>query len=170
MISEDDVFRALKVFIASTVPDGMRVLRTPINRAPMPTGGFVAMTPGRFKPLATNSSTTDATTRVVRQPQQFECQIDCYGATSCDVANKIVVLFRDQFAADSFAASGIELAPLYADDAQQMPIVNGEDQYEERWTCRLVMQINQMVSTGQQSANMVTVDLIDVDSTYPPTT
>lgn len=176
MITEDQIFNALRAFILPLAA-GQRVLRTPINRAAMPvidgktpaTSGFVALTPGARKPLSTNSSTQDdANTRNVRRPSQFDVQVDCYGPQSGDLAEQIAILFRDPYGADALAASGFEIAPLYADDAQQMPLVDGESQYVERWTFKLAMQVNQVVPTGQQSANMATVDLVNVDSTYPP--
>lgn len=168
MITEDQAFAVLRAFIMGLAGQ-QEVLRTPINRAAMPVGSFVAMTPGRFKPLSTNSSAVTSTTRTVRRPSLFECQIDCYGPSSSDLANTLSILFRDPYAAEQFAATGLEIAPLYADEAQQMPIVNGEDQYEERWTFKVAMQINHVVSTGQQSANIAVVNIINVDSTYPPT-
>jgi hypothetical protein len=166
--NEDQVFTTLRAFIV-TLAGTQRVLRTPVNRADMPKDAFVAMTPGVFELLATNSSTTNATTRTVYSHKRFDCQIDCYGPSSSDLANTITTLFRDPYGADALAVSGFDIAPLYADTAQQMPIVDSENQYQERWTFKLVLQVNHVVSTDQQSANIATVDIVNVDSTYPPT-
>jgi hypothetical protein len=39
--------------------------------------------------------------------------------------------------------------PLYADEPQQLNIVNGEMQYEQRFLCKLYLQANQIASLPQ---------------------
>lgn len=167
-ITRTMIITALRTFLSELAP-GQRVIRTPVNRAAMPIGAFVAMTPGKTFPLATPTTTVDLLGgRTIKRSSQFDCQIDCYGPDSGDLAELISMLFREQYAVEKFAATGLELAPLYASDARQMPIVTGEEQYVERWTFDLSLQFNPMVSTVQQSANMLDVGIISVDAAYPP--
>lgn len=161
-ITRDVLLKVLRSYILSIAPD-QRVLRTPINRASPPVGPFISMTPGAVKALATNTHDMLRTKR----SSQFDCQIDCYGLGSGDIATQLSMLFRDNYAAQHFAQFGLEIYPLYAGDEKQLPIVNGEEQYEERWTFDVAMQFNPVVSTVQQSANILAVELINIDANFP---
>jgi hypothetical protein len=57
---------------------------------------------------------------------------------------------------------------LYAGDPRQVPFINGEAQWEERWTLDVALQANQTVQVSQQFADEVDAGLINVDATYPP--
>ncbi len=83
-------------------------------------------------------------------------QVDIHGAASADNATRLATLFRDQFAVDQFAATGIDLSPLYADDPRQIAFDNAEDQTEFRWSVDLHMQANIAITTGQQFADTLT--------------
>ena len=167
-ITRKMIFDTLRAFLIELATP-QRVIRTPVNRAAMPKDAYVAMTPGATFPLATPTVTVDGSgNRSVKRSSQFNCQIDCYGPDSGDLAELITMLFREQYAVEKFAASGLEIAPLYASDARQMPLVTGEEQYLERWTFELSLQFNPIVSTVQQSANMLSVGIISVDEAYPP--
>ena len=95
-------------------------------------------------------------------------QIDCYGEGARDLADTINILFRDQYAIDQLAQSGLDIAPLYAGDVMQMPFVDDADQYEERYSLEIFLQINSVVITPQQSCNMLGINILSVDATYPP--
>ena len=165
-ILETDVFTVLRAYILTlvTVP----VIRTPVNRAAMPLGDFIALSPAGMKRLGTN---TDAyptiTTETILQPTEITVRVDCYGASACDSAQLIAATFRDEFAVDAFIASGFDIAPLYTTDALQMPVVTGEDQYLERWTFEAVMQFNPVITVTSGSTGTPSVpNLIDVLTTY----
>lgn len=101
------------------------------------------------------------------QPVSMTIQLDVHGPNSADNAQIISTLLRDDYAVRSFAASGVDVAPLYADDPKQIPFINGEQQYETRWVINAVLQANQTVSPPQQFAGEVVVETIDVEATYP---
>ena len=42
-------------------------------------------------------------------------------------------MFRSSYAVDFFAALGGAITPLFASDPRQMPFVNAEQQYEDRY-------------------------------------
>ena len=138
---------------------GQRVIRTPVNRAAMPVGAFIAITPGATIPLATTVSVNDAGVRTVTRSSQFNCQIDCYGPDAGDTAELLTILFREQYGIERFASYGIDVTPLYCGDIQQMPIVTGEEQYLERWMFEMSVQFNPSVPIAAQSANMLAVTL-----------
>ena len=165
-ILQSDVFTALRAVIITIV--SCPVIRTQVNRVPPPVGAYVAMTQTGGAPLSTNTDTWTATEKTVLRPEQFTIQIDCYGAGSGDDARAIAALMRDAYACDLMAASNPNIQPMYAGDARQMPLVDGESQYEERWTFDVVLQINPTITMPQQSANALQVGLLNVDRTYPP--
>lgn len=103
------------------------------------------------------------------QATRVTVQVDAYGPASADYAQILTTTFRDSFAVDQFALSGFDVAPLYADDANQIPLIDGESQYESRWTIKCVLQCNPVVSFPLQFADALQVELIDVDAKYPPT-
>jgi hypothetical protein len=109
------------------------------------------------------AGTTDATA-----PTQAAIQFDVHGPASADNAQIIVTLFRSPFAWDFFQASGCDIAPLHADDAKQMPFINGEQQYEDRWVITANLQVNPVVSTPQQYTSQLKIGLVNVDAAYPP--
>ena len=167
-VTEGMVCRAVRAYIKSIAGD-MSVQRTPVNRASMPKGAYVSFTPGLRRPLSTNRETRDDNSRTVSRPEQMSFQIDCYGQGSSELAEMLNVLYRDVYACDLFDSFGFSDAPLYAGDIQQAPYVNGEDQYENRYTFEIELQINSRVTVPLQSCNILGIDLVSVDATFPPT-
>ena len=165
-ITEANVFTALRAFLLTVVD--CEVVRTQVNRVAMPKGDFIALTPSSMTALETNTDTFNATQKTILRPQQFNVQVDCYGTRSADRANAITALFRDEYATASFLASGFDIQPLFAEDPHQMPLINGEEQYTERWTFELAMQVNPVLTIVQQTANVLTPGVISVERTFPP--
>jgi len=165
-VTEANALTALRSFILSMVD--CEVIRTPANRASLPDGDFVAMSPVSLSPLATNTHNYTETTQTILRPDRFGVQLDCYGARAGDRAKVLSTLFRDAIAVQSFKASGYDMAPLYAEDARQMPIVSGEEQYIERWSFECAMQLNPLITLAQETANELEPGLISVDRVYPP--
>lgn len=95
-------------------------------------------------------------------------QIDFYGPLSPDYAQVVSTVFRDVVGVDLFAETGLPVSPLHADDPRQGPFVDGEQQYENRWTVDAVLQANQTVVVPQQYAAALEVGLISVDAEYTP--
>lgn len=165
-ILETNIFTSLRTFILSVVD--CEVIRSQVNRVSMPKGDFIALTPVSSMALETNTDTYNATTNSIKRPVQLNVQVDCYGAKAADRALTIATLFRDDYACQSFIGSGFDIQPLYAEDAHQMPLISGEEQYIERWTFEVAIQANPIVTITQQSANALVVGLLDVERTYPP--
>jgi hypothetical protein len=95
-------------------------------------------------------------------------QIDCYGALANERAATISMLLRDNYACASFTTSGYDIQPLYADNAQQMPLIDGESQYLERWFFNAVLQYNPVITVNQDTANAIDVGLVSVDVVFKP--
>ena len=186
-ISETNIFTVVKALIDSLglnnppvnppAPTAAQVIRAPVNRAPTPPIGFIALTPGKQKRLSTNVNSYQVPQAGVlapgtigqMMPTEWTIQVDCYGPAAGDWAAIIKNIWRSEYAVDfmSLGNSGFDLAPLYAEDAMQMPLVSGEDQYEERWTFPVALQSNPIVTLVQQFPNVIgPVNLVNVDRTY----
>ena len=101
------------------------------------------------------------------QAVHFTFQIDVHGPNSETNSVAISTLGRDQFAVDQFSLSGFDVTPLYFDDPKQMPFINSEQQYENRWLIEANLQVNQVV-TGipQQFASNLIINTVEVDTAY----
>lgn len=164
-ITEAQLFQALGDFISGLV--SIEVVRGLQNRTSMPQGDFITMSPAGSVQLNRPVASWDASTVTYSQSKQWAAQIDCYGAASNDTAQLIVSMFRTPYACDALASYGWALAPLYAEDPRQMPLVAGEEQYIERWSFNAILQYNPSITVTQQSADTLTAGVINVDSTYP---
>jgi len=136
------------------------------NGVPMPLGPFICMTATEQVRLATNHSDYSVDLqRQVKIPTRYSIQLDCYGPDSSDMATTIKAFWRDPFGCDALASIG---APLYADEPIQMPIVNGEENYEQRWKVTALLQFNPVLTVPQQSATALAVDFVSVNAEFPP--
>lgn len=100
---------------------------------------------------------------------KWTVQLDIHGPASGNNVRIIDTLFRsDRGVYEIGAPLEYEIAPLYCDEARQVPFANAEQQYEYRWTMDAVLQINPVVGTQQQFFDQIVVDAVEVDATYPP--
>jgi hypothetical protein len=105
--------------------------------------------------------------KIAVAPTQLDVQLDIHGPASGDNAQILSTLLRDEYATAWFDASGLDLQSLYASDARQVPFVNAESQWEERWIVTASLQANIAVQIPQEFADQLSADLINVDATYP---
>ncbi|CAN7374188.1 hypothetical protein LJR220_003335 [Bradyrhizobium sp. LjRoot220] len=108
------------------------------------------------------SGTLSAGTVDIAQSTDVVMQIDVHGPNSGDNVQTISTLFRDQYAVDRFAGTGV--SPLYAEDPRQMPFSTAAHQFEDRWMIDVHMQITPAVSVPQQFADTLELDLVDVET------
>lgn len=152
----------LRAFLLAILPAGMEVLIGQENNVPEPTAdNFVIAWPTLRKRLGTTVVTWDQTpganpsTLDNTEALRLDVQLDFHGAGSTDSAQVFATLFRSAYACDFFAGTG--LTPNYSSDGQQMPFINGEMAYEDRWTLNATFDANITVSTPQQFANDINV-------------
>jgi hypothetical protein len=98
------------------------------------------------------------------QSTDFVVQLDVHGPNSGDNAQRISALWYDQYTVTGFNNLGAAVCPLYADEPKQMPFVNAEEQFEERWVVDLHMQINPIVAAPQQFADQLNANTVLVDT------
>lgn len=164
-ITEDDVCAALRTWLIAAI--GCEVVRGLSNRVPMPLGGFIVMTPGTQQRLSTNivegfpaDLPIDESQGVTQHVMQG-IQLDLYGANAGDWAGIISTLWRDTTTCDALE----NIQPLHNSEPLQMSLVDGEQQYEERWIIKVYLQYNATVTLNQSFFKGVSVELIDVDAT-----
>ena len=95
-------------------------------------------------------------------------QLDVHGPNGADNATKVSTLLRDDYGVAAFAALNPRVVPLYADDPRQMPFINENQQYEDRWIVEVHLQVNAVVSgIPQEFADVYSVDVISVEAEFP---
>lgn len=167
-ITDDDVFTALGNFLVAVLPANTPVIQLQDNGVAMPTGPFVGMNNGNMKRLATNTDTytdpvTTIGTKLMGSPSAYTMTVDLYGPDAGAWAATIQALFRDEFATSLFPDN---IQPLYADDPIQIPLINGEQQWEQRWRLQAVMQTSAVVTVPQDFAASLSVGLKEVEAEY----
>lgn len=162
------VFASLRAFILGLI--SCEVIQGLGDRVATPKGGFIAITELFKTRLSTNVHAYDdptPTTGTVQtgQAMRMTVQIDCYGKDSSAWATILSTMLRDDYACQTLAPVA---QPLYADDPKMIPIVDGEQQYQQRWMVEAQLQVNAIVSTPMQFFDEVEVGLVEVDTTFPP--
>lgn len=181
----DDVYALLQAFLMTVTGLAQaNVVQGLPNRVAMPEAdpGFVSMQATLTKRLRTNLDTGSWLGEVnpdnvsSEQGTLLRVQLDLYGANSGDWAVMVSTLLRDEYGCVALAGvdgGGEPLVPptcqpLYVDDAKMAPLVDSEDQYEQRWIVEAILQYNPVTTTPMQFANEASVTVINVDEAYPP--
>lgn len=152
------------------------VIRGLDNRVPMPDAPFAAMTPvgnDRIWMIANGDNYTRPAplpapnngTRNFEHHIGYRVQLDFYGPASRDWAAQVFTLITSDYGVEKLAP---EVSPLQCTEPLQLPLVNGEEQFEQRWSFTASLQYNSVVSVPQEFAEQLEIGLIEVDSTYPP--
>jgi hypothetical protein len=170
-ITLDSVFTTLRDFLLGILPSQVEVVQGQANRVPMPQGDdFIVMTPIRFEKLAQTVHEVTAPTSPapalgtdeISRSTAIHIQLDVYGGQADANASTITTLFQDSYGAEAMAGSGI--APLYAEDPFQLPLVAGEQQWIQRWTVRIGLHGHIAVTVPQAFADTLITELSEVSS------
>ncbi|MCS6499042.1 hypothetical protein NYD60_03335 [Burkholderia thailandensis] len=173
-ITESQVFTALRSFLLGILPAGVEVVKAQGNGVGEPVGGdFVVMNSIASPRIATNvegytDPGTNPGTRNSMQAIEARLQLDVHGPNSGDNAAIISTLFRSEYACIQFATVNPDIQPLYCENPRQMPFINGENQFEQRWIIELALQYNPITQTPQDFADEVIPQIVSVDAAYPP--
>ena len=170
-LTEKQIFTALRGVLADFLTPGIPIIRAQVNRVPEPAqADFVLMSPIRRERLATNivayhddPITPANAVATLEMPTEITYQLDVHGPASTENAQIIATVLRSEQACDAFAATGHDIAPLYASDPHEMPFINAEQQFEWRWIVEACIQANIIVTLPQQFADKVTVTPIPID-------
>lgn len=165
---QSDLYAAVAAFLTSILPANTPVIQGLGNRASMPLPGFVSMTIVLMDRLRTNFDTWNTSSPApietsINQGVSVTMQIDAYGPNAMDWAAMITSAWRDDYGCQLLGAN---CAPLYADEARLVPLIDSEAQYEQRYSINAMLQYNPVTAVPMQFANTLKVGLIDVDEAY----
>ncbi len=168
-VTRSQLLAALRGFLLSAVD--VEVVQAQDNRVAMPDGPFITMTDMGFVGLSTNRSSyhdpgAGIGTETNARSTQWNVQLDFYGEGAADLAATVAVLVRSEYACRQLANSGMQ--PLYAGEPRNTTLLNGEQQYEERWTLEFSAQCNPSVTTPMDFADELVIQLAETDVTFPP--
>lgn len=158
-LTEEMILTDLRSVLLGLLPDGWEVIRTQDNQVPQPVGpDFLTMTPIRRERIATNVDTWDylgdaPTVLDIEQSTKLTIQLDVYGPQADDVVQIVSTVFRSGSGCAMFEALGHGIDPLYSGDPLQKPFINGEAQYENRWSVDIALQANPIVTVPQDFAD-----------------
>ena len=140
-----------------------------VDRVPMPLGVFNILTPLRFRRLGTTKDTYvdtgDNTTATMSYTEIREAhiQVDLYGEQAGDRAIQLETMFASSYGYETIKALDDRLAPLYATEAIQAPMINSESQWQERYIITLTLQAHITVSLSQAYFDTVSITPTQVD-------
>lgn len=138
------------------------------NRVAMPTGQFCILTPLRFirhsTTKETKDDTTDPATSAMKygEVRQADIQVDIYGDGAGDRAVTLETLFRSSYAYDTITSLDSRVAPLYSGDAIQAPMINAEDQWQERYIVTLSLQVHVTITLQQDYFDQAEISIEQV--------
>jgi hypothetical protein len=99
--------------------------------------------------------------RLATESVQMAIQVDVYGPNSGNFVQSLSAMFRDGLAVDHLAAISPVISPLYADEPRQLAFSDGEQQYENRWSIDVELQIDQTITVPQQFADTLKVNVVN---------
>lgn len=117
------------------------------------------------QPQTIGDSVISAGMKTVRQDTEAVVQCDLHGDGAYDQCLVVQALFRDEYAVQAMEGTGV--TPLYAEDPRQLAFITAADQYENRMSIDLHVQINPVVTIPQQFSDGVDLTVVDVDVAYP---
>lgn len=162
---------ALRAFLMVIVPTNTQVIKGQVNRTAPPKGDYVVMTPIHRVRMATNTTEWDMqnsnpTTQNIYTPVQLTVQIDVHGDDAADTAGIISGLIRDTYCVQFMEDNDYALHPVDADDASQMPFINAQNQYEDRWVLRATLQTVSLIVTPAIFAESIAISVNRSDGLY----
>jgi len=185
--TSDDLLGALRAWLLTQVPAGVEVVQAFDSGVPeprvqdpadpggtVPVGFVTIQTVHEARLSTTGSSYEDGghngvdTFQDLSESAEWVAQVDVYGPLAEDWARGMELQFASMPAVDFFGQQLAGLAPLFAEDRRQAPIVDGEKQYERRIV--LVLHLNYTVAAQvpQDFAAALTPTVINVAATYNP--
>lgn len=150
--TQEDAEMAVFQYLSFILPD-VPVILAQENDVEIPQPPFVSINQGRTIRLATNSRDYSVAGQVtLEQASQLDMQVDVYGQGGAQRMAIITTLWRDDHACDWFRRHFPDISPLYAEQRQQVQFINEAQDYEERWTADLTLQVNQRITTPLETA------------------
>lgn len=150
-ISDQQIFTALDTYLKVIIP-GVEIVQAQDNFVPMPIAPFILINnvsqrrltwpvESYFDPVITVGNITYTI------PTEYIIQLDFVGNNAASQASAVFATFTTNYVYQLFP-SGIK--PLYAQDARQMPLIDGETNYNQRWMLDVHIQYNPDLALPQE--------------------
>lgn len=163
IVTEDAVFASVWDLIAGLfdTPTQAYIFKGFQNITATPGDGssYIVISPGVKVRTSQGSRTYDTTagTLTVKRNTTYYYQVDAFGPLAPDYADIVTVTWNSMYAATATVDAGAPFQVLYADEPVQLNFTNGELQYEQRFSSKLYLQVNQAVTLPQQFADEATL-------------
>lgn len=175
--TNDRLLLALREFLSTcatpALPDEMHVIAGYQNSQMLPNDGndFCVATPIQETEEGTPIQTFDAVNDLVvlQAYHTVVVQVDCYSTTMFDAkdrANTYAVIASSEYGVNLFKQFDVDCQ--YADGIQNLTDVGDSGQYVSRWSVTLHLGYWKQVAIGQDYFNTANVNVINVDSRFPP--
>lgn len=150
--TEDQVFGQVWDLIASYFDSSVQqvIFKGFQNLTATPKGSYIVISPGvnvRQNQIERGYDPVLGT-QILTRRTTYSYQVDCYGPQGPDWSNTIAIAWPSLWSIDNGDQPPL-ITPLYADEPQQLNIVNGELTYEQRFMLRLFGQVNHTVALPQ---------------------
>lgn len=177
LINEEQILKGVKAFIALCCSDVQKknIFLGNQNRISLPsnTNEYVVFTVlGHIEhgtPVTRYETTDEAVTPYVSQLEEVLIQVDCYSDDAQKAryrAETIKSVSRTVLGTDFFNQYGF--TSLYGEPVQNTTLTVDAEQYVQRYTTTIHINYTHKVKLNVDSFNAVNVDVIPVDSKFPP--
>ena len=103
--------------------------------------------------------------QTIKQQVQVALQLDFFGSGAQSRLSQLSTLWYDAYAFDWFKSQGLPCRPLTIRQLRQVQFINESDNFDQRWTCEITLQIEQSVTISQETAiTPGPISLIEVDA------
>lgn len=170
-VTDSDLFKALGDFLQGLFT-GADISQSQQNSTPMGLADFITMTSLNVTGLSTVRSEyryspgDEYGERHLRRIDEWVCQVDFYGSQAQNWSTSFSRVTRSEFACDWFRQNGGVLVPLFAGEPRQTSMINGEMQYEPRWTVDFHANPVSAVVVPQQFMTGATIRADSVDARF----
>ena len=179
-ITNAQLYTAFGNWLVAMLGTGANVVQGQQNRIAMPQGNYIIMTLiGGVEALHKGSRSflwtpgnSNPGTEAVTKGMKDVLQLDFYGPGARDWATIVSELISTEFNFDYFATQqangGPDMQPLFATGVRNLSLINGENQYESRWSFDLHFQFNPVVTFPQDFMTSLEITPVNIDAQYPP--
>ncbi|QCE34689.1 hypothetical protein FAI40_04610 [Acetobacteraceae bacterium] len=150
--SESEIYQAVGDWISAVLGDGFNVIQGQQNQSPPPLNCFVTMVISNKERLATNGRHyTPDQKMVISDSSLFTIQVACVGKGSGEAISTLKTLWRDLSCCQFFIENLPSCAPVSSDNPVQEVLTTAENQYENRWSVGLRLNVLTEITLNQDS-------------------
>lgn len=178
-ITASKLYTAIGGWLLAMIGSSAQVEQGQLNRISMSQGNYIVITlmgPGSAlhkgaRNYEWDGGSSNPGTEKDTKGTKGVVQLDFYGPAAHDSAALVSDLVSTQYNFDYFAQQaqngGLDMQPLFAGETRNMALINGEGQYESRWTFDLHFQYNPVITFPQDFMDGLDIHAVSVESQFP---